>query len=141
MTSGEISYAGPPTTSRRVLELDLRRSLIAKGYQPTVAIDGQRYVCDWGRWRFEIPADRPVHVSVHIEHRRPVGAASLILDPSQPPQLEYSAPAHLSQPGSLGPQGTTTAKGKGTMGCLLVGLVLTLLCAVLFIAAMALTIT
>ncbi len=123
-----IPYGGQPAASKRVLDLCLKRSLISKGSSPVVGIDGLSYISSWGRHLFEIPADRPVHLSVHIQRRAQVGTASLVLSPQELATVDYSAPAYLSYPGSMGPRGTTAAKGAVLQGCLgvVIGLALLL---------------
>ena len=121
-----IPYGGQPAASKRVLDFCLKPSLISKGSSPVVGIDGLSYSSSWGRHLFEIPADRPVHLSVHIQRQAQVGTASLVLSPQELAMLDYSAPANLSYPGSMGPRGTTAAKGAVLQGCLLGGLAVSL---------------
>lgn len=125
-----IPWAGDRAAPLRVLTIDLRSTALTKGISPAVLLDGRQYVVGWGRVSLEIPAARPVHVTVLALHRRPLAAASLVLMPDQQPVLEYSAPSHLSRPGDLGPPGTTQHHGLGFQGCLLVALLLVLLAAV-----------
>jgi hypothetical protein len=132
--SDVISYGGQPPGSRRVLELDLRRSAVARGRHPIVTVDGLAYTCEWGLVRLEIPADRATHLSVHIDGPRHIGAATAMVGPDQPAVLAYAAPANLSYPGALGAPGATKARGRGLQGCLLVGLALTLLLLIGFLA-------
>ena len=128
-----IPYGGQPAASKRVLDLCLKPSLISKGSSPVVGIDGLSYSSSWGRHLFEIPADRPVHLSVHIQRKAKVGTASLVLSPQELATLDYSAPANLSYPGSMGPRGTTAAKGAVLQSCLLVGLAISLALLLLFL--------
>ena len=134
--AGVIPYGGQSTAHLRMLELELHKTMVVRRLLPTVGIDGLSYVSAWGKCMFEIPADRPVHISVHVEHRGQVGATSLVLNPDQPATLDYSAPANMSYQGSLGVRGTTSARGRGLQGCLLVGLVVSLVLLVGFIAVL-----
>ena len=128
-----IPYGGPPAASLRMLDLQLIRSPWAWTYKPlgqsqpvTVGIDGLSYIRSWGRHLFEIPADRHVNLSVHIVSNTQAGTAWLVLSPHEPAVLDYSAPANINFSGSIGPRGTTSAKGAGLQGCLLAGLVIAL---------------
>ena len=128
--SALIPWAGERAAPLRVLSVDLRPTTLTRGISPAVLLDGRQYVVGWGSVALEVPADRPVHVTVLALHRRPLAAASLVLMPDQEPVLEYSAPSHLSRPGDLGRPGTTQHHGRGLQGCLLGALLLVLLAAV-----------
>ena len=119
-----IPWAGDRTAALRVLTIDLRPTALTRGISPAVLLDGRQYVVTWGRVDLEVPADRPVHVTVLALHRRPLAAASLVLVPDQQSVLEYSAPSHLARPGDLGGPGTTQHHGRGMQGCLLAALLL-----------------
>lgn len=125
-----IPYSGEVAGPTRRLDLTLNRSMILRGFSPTVSIDGRSYLVKWGRVAFEVPAERPVHVAVWVEYRRQVGAASVLLSPEVPPVLEYAAPAQFAFAGQLGAPGTVRRKGGAYLGCmlaLLIGAVLLLL--------------
>ena len=122
-----IPWAGDRSAPPRLLTLDLRATALTRGVSPAVVIDGRQYVVDWGRVLLEVPADRPVHLTVLTLHRRPLAAASTVLTPDREPVLEYSAPSHLSRPGDLGSPGTTRHLGRGYQGCLLAVLLLVVL--------------
>jgi len=84
------AHAGP----RRTLVLHL---IVGSGgprsTPPVVGIDGRQYVVVWGSVAFEIPADRSVHVSIHL-HRDQMGwAASTLLPPGPDLTLTYEAKA------------------------------------------------
>lgn len=104
-----IPYAGNHQGPRRVLRLNTRRGAVAKA-GVTVGIDGAHYHQPWGWAAFEIPADRPVHVSV-AQGGGPVGVAATMLTPDQPAELEYRGPAALYLAGAIGAPGTVKQRG------------------------------
>ncbi|MEV7550424.1 hypothetical protein AB0N89_12440 [Amycolatopsis sp. NPDC089917] len=64
---GVIPYVDNHDGSRRLLTVEIRPfGTLARIYVPFVSIDGRQYVVSWGAITFEIPADRNVHVSVHL---------------------------------------------------------------------------
>ncbi len=72
--------------AKRVLTLELTsgNAMVIDKHRPIVSIDGRQYVVVWGLVSFEIPAERNVHVSVHI-HGNVVGqTASVLLPPGGP---------------------------------------------------------
>jgi hypothetical protein len=75
-----IPYAGNHIGPRRLLTLALRRGLL--GSQGAyVSIDGRTHVLPWGTAIFEVPADRPVMVSVYQVGLTMVGLATTTLMP------------------------------------------------------------
>ncbi len=82
------AHAGP----RRLLVLTLARSssMLTGKVPPVVGIDGRQYVVVWGTVSFEIPADRAVHVSVHVPGERMTQAASALLPPGDSLSLGYT---------------------------------------------------
>ena len=82
-TPGVIPYVEAHDGPRRLLTLDLTtgNSMVRDKYRPIASIDGRQYVVVWGPVSWEIPADRNVHVSVHLEGDYIAQAASLILEP------------------------------------------------------------
>lgn len=114
-----IPYVGSHAGPRRTLTLALRGPWGSR--QPVhVTVDGSTYVLSLGGpvW-FEVPADRPVHVSVHQQLNQTTGHASTVLMHWAPPELEYRAPHLSAYAGELGPPGTTRSRG-GCAGALLV---------------------
>jgi len=126
-TAAPIPWAGDRTVPLRVLTLHLRPTLLTRFVSPAVLVDGRQYLVAWGWVTLEVPADRPVHITVVVLHRRPLGAASLVLEPEQRAVLEYSAPARLIRTGDLGSTGATRHRGRGLLGCLVVGVLLVVL--------------
>jgi hypothetical protein len=99
-----IPYVDHYSGATRVLTLDLTsgNSMVVDKHRPIVSIDGRQYVVVWGPVSFEIPAERNVHVSVHL-HGNVVGqVASLLLPPGGPVALRY-ATHYTSGVGSLTP--------------------------------------
>ncbi|MCW2835640.1 MAG: hypothetical protein JWN68_3593 [Nocardioides sp.] len=84
-TPGVIPYVEFHTGPRRLLTIDLslNSKALVKWY-PIVSIDGRQYVVVPGPVSWEIPADRNVHVSAHLDGevlgRAP---ASFILPPGE----------------------------------------------------------
>ena len=81
-------HQGPRRTL--LLHLTTGNPLVAAKIPPIVSIDGRQYVVYWGPVTFEIPADRAVHVSVHVEGDAIVQAASALLPPGESLQLTYA---------------------------------------------------
>lgn len=86
---GLISYVDHYAGAMRALTLALTtgNTLVAGKYRPVVSIDGRQYVVVWGEVSFEIPADRNVHISVHLEGDILGQAASMLLPPGAERQV------------------------------------------------------
>ena len=84
-----IPYVDQHEGPRRVVLLHLVRSSNVASV-PIVGVDGRSYVVVWGTIAFELPADRPVHLSVHLQLDRLAYAASTLLMPQHKPELTYS---------------------------------------------------
>ncbi|KQY50158.1 MULTISPECIES: hypothetical protein [unclassified Nocardioides] len=100
-----IPYVDFHTGATRLLSLNLTtgNGMVHSKYRPLASIDGRQYVVVWGLVSFEIPADRNVHVSVHLEGDIIGQAASLILPPGDA-QVRYTYETHYgSGIGSLTP--------------------------------------
>lgn len=97
-----IPYVEHHTGARRLLTLHLTtgNDLVRATIPPIVGIDGRSFVVYWGAVTFEVPADRNVHVSVHVEGNPIVQAASALLGPGESLALTY-ATDHPSGRGSL----------------------------------------
>ena len=114
-----IPYVGNHDGPRRTLTLMLRGPW--RDRTPAhVTVDGSTYVLPLGgpAW-FEVPADRPVHVSVHQQHQHTTGHASTVLMHWAPPELEYRGPHLQGFAGEIGPPGTTSSRGKGCVSVLI----------------------
>jgi hypothetical protein len=91
-TPNVIPYVDPHDGPRRLLTIDISTHIFHAGaYIPFAGIDGRQYVVSWGAVSFEIPADRNVHVSVHLQSNGGAGYtpspfASIILYPNPLPQ-------------------------------------------------------
>ncbi|MEU6718488.1 hypothetical protein ABZ897_44090 [Nonomuraea sp. NPDC046802] len=109
MSETPIPYAGDHDGPTRVLQLHMRRGVVAKA-GVTVGIDGAHYHQRWGRADFEIPADKPVHVVVS-QGGGQIGVAATELTPAQPSELEYRGPAALYLAGTIGAPGTVKQRG------------------------------
>ncbi|MGO2110594.1 MAG: hypothetical protein ACTH31_03180 [Pseudoclavibacter sp.] len=77
---GVIPYVEAYSGARRLLTLDGISSGNAV-LPPVVSIDGRQYFTFWGRVTFEIPAERGVHLSVHLEGDSIRGARSALIPP------------------------------------------------------------
>ncbi|WP_410655808.1 hypothetical protein [Amycolatopsis sp. lyj-112] len=64
---GVIPYVDNHSGLRRLLTIDISSHRQAAVFVPLASIDGRQYVVSWGAITFEIPADRNVHVSVHLQ--------------------------------------------------------------------------
>ena len=84
-TPGVIPYVEYHTGGTRMLTLDLTtgNSMVRDKYRPIASIDGRQYVVVWGPVTWEVPSDRNVHVSVHLEGEYVAQAASMILEPGE----------------------------------------------------------
>jgi hypothetical protein len=103
---GVIPYVEFHPGPRRVLTLNLTsgNGMVVSKYRPIVSIDGRQYVVIWGAVPFEVPADRNVHVSVHLEGDIVGQVASMLLPPGDQP-LAFRYETHYgSGVGSLAPQ-------------------------------------
>jgi hypothetical protein len=100
--AGVIPYVDWHTGERRLLTLHLTsgNSMLTGKTPPVVSIDGRQYLVYWGSVSFEVPADRAVHVSVHVEAERIGQAASALLPPGNSVVLTYSTD-FMSGQGSL----------------------------------------
>jgi hypothetical protein len=89
---GVIPYVEHHTGERRVLTLHLTSStsMFTGKTTPIVGIDGRQYLVYWGSVSFEIPADRAVHLSVHIEVERIGQVATALLPPGPAVTMTYS---------------------------------------------------
>ncbi len=102
-TPGVICYVEFHTGPRRLLTIDLTtgNSQARARYRPVASIDGRQYVVVWGPVSWEIPADRNVHVSVHLEGDHLTQTASLILPPGAERAVLVYATDYTSGIGSL----------------------------------------
>jgi len=103
-----IPYVEHHQGPRRVLTLQLTtgNSMVASKYRPIVSIDGRQYVVLWGPVHFEVPADRNVHVSVHLEGDLVSQVASMLVGPGEA-NLAFRYETHYSSSaGSLTPEPT-----------------------------------
>lgn len=100
--AGVIPYVEHHLGERRVLTLHLTtgNSLLGGKTTPVVSIDGRQYLVYWGSVSFEVPADRAVHVSVHVEVERVGQVASALLPPGGSLAMTY-ATDFMSGVGSL----------------------------------------
>ncbi len=101
-----IPYVEHHQGTRRVLTLQLTtgNAAVSSKYRPIVSIDGRQYVVVWGPVHFEIPADRNVHVSVHLEGDLVSQVASSLLGPGEE-NLAFRYETHYgSGSGSLTPE-------------------------------------
>ncbi|SEF29442.1 hypothetical protein SAMN05421837_104697 [Amycolatopsis pretoriensis] len=65
---GVIPYVDHHTGPRRLLTIDIPHlGHTVRAYAPIASVDGRQYIVSWGAVTFEIPADRNVHVSVHLQ--------------------------------------------------------------------------
>ncbi|KZB83393.1 hypothetical protein [Amycolatopsis regifaucium] len=89
---GVIPYVDNHDGPRRLLTIDVPPVSMnaVRHYLPFTSIDGRQYVVSWGSISFEIPADRNVHVSVHLQTNYGAGLtstpyASIVLAPHPSP--------------------------------------------------------
>lgn len=99
---GVIPYVEHHAGERRVLTLHLSsgRGLATSTTPPIVSVDGRQYLVYWGSVHFEIPADRAVHLSVHVEAERITQVASALLPPGNALAMTYTTD-YMSGQGSL----------------------------------------
>ncbi|MVA75290.1 hypothetical protein GC722_04490 [Auraticoccus sp. F435] len=86
-----IPYVEHHAGGRRLLTVRLEVGA-TRAVAPVVAVDGRAYVVTWPVAVFEIPADRPVHVSVHLMGMLSPCPASVLLFPASQPELTYRVP-------------------------------------------------
>lgn len=100
--AGVIPYVEAHTGERRLLTLHLTsgNSLLSSRTPPIVSVDGRQYLVYWGAVSFEVPADRAVHVSVHVEVERIGQVATTLLPPGGSVTLTYATDFQSGQ-GSL----------------------------------------
>lgn len=81
---GVIPYVDYHQGARRLLTLDLTsgNAVAVSRHRPIVSVDGRQYLVVWGPVTFEIPADRNVHISVHVEADYVTQVASMIVAPA-----------------------------------------------------------
>ncbi|WP_090591596.1 hypothetical protein [Auraticoccus monumenti] len=84
-----IPYVEVHAGEKRHLLLRFEAPLSGRAGAYVVGVDGRPYVVTWPAVVFEIPADRPVHVSVHVTGEEAPYAASLLLFPASRPELTY----------------------------------------------------
>lgn len=84
-----IPYVEAHDGEKRHLFIRFEAPLSGMAGAYVVGIDGRAFVVTWAAVVFEIPADRPVHVSVHVTGEETPYAASLLLFPASRPQLTY----------------------------------------------------
>jgi hypothetical protein len=109
---GVIPYVDHHTGPKRLLTLEIPHlGHTVRAYAPIASVDGRQYVVSWGSVTFEIPADRNVHVSVHLHtnsgHDHTITPfASIVLSPHPAPLrlLAQFVPAQ-------GPQGALVPVG------------------------------
>ncbi|RZQ65344.1 hypothetical protein [Amycolatopsis suaedae] len=89
---GVIPYVDNHEGPRRLLTVEIPpvSGNAVRYYVPMASIDGRQYVVSWGAVSFEIPADRNVHVSVHLQTNHATGYtstpfASIVLVPHPGP--------------------------------------------------------
>lgn len=101
--AGVIPYVEFHSGPRRVLSLLLTtgNAVATSRHRPIVSIDGRQYLVIWGGVSFEIPADRGVHVSVHVEAEFVTQVASMLLPPTERPQTFRYETHYTSGVGSL----------------------------------------
>ena len=92
-------HVGPKRTL--VVNVTTQNKMLQGGkIPPVVSVDGRQYIVYWGTIPFEIPADRAVHVSVHVEGNAMTQAASALVPPGGDLTLTY-ATNYMSGIGSL----------------------------------------
>lgn len=94
---GVIPYVEWHQGKRRALTLNLTtgNGMVQSKYRPLVTVDGRQYVVLWAAVTFEVPADRNVHVSVHLEGEIVGQVASMLLAPGEAP-LAFTYATHYS---------------------------------------------
>lgn len=91
-TPNVIPYVEAHTGPRTTLTLHLKSSMGLGKRAPIASIDGRQYLVLWGTVTFEIPGDRNVHLSVHVETDAVLYAASTVLPPDpEPVTMAYAA--------------------------------------------------
>ncbi len=108
---GVIPYVDNHDGPRRLLTVEIPHyGRTVQWYAPIASIDGRQYVVSWGAVSFEIPADRNVHVSVHLQTNRGTEGmvtpfASTVLPP-HPAPMRLTARFSPERPeGALTPTG------------------------------------
>lgn len=103
----------PPATRRMAITLRRWPLNIYLGFRPTIVVEGRGQPTQWGEGTWQVPADRETTVSVFLFRAGlRFGKAEHVLKPADEPALEYRAPVIFLFPGSLGPRGTTTHRGR-----------------------------
>ena len=108
---GVIPYVDNHDGPRRLLTVDIPHyGRAVQWYAPIASIDGRQYVVSWGAVSFEIPADRNVHVSVHLQTNRGTEGmvtpfASVVLPPHPAPMRLITQFTPARPEGTLAPVG------------------------------------
>jgi hypothetical protein len=109
---GVIPYVDHHDGPRRLLAIEIPHlGHTVRAYAPIASIDGRQYVVSWGAVSFEIPADRNVHVSVHLHtnsgHEHTITPFASTVLPPHPAPIRLLAQFAPSQ----GPQGALVPVG------------------------------
>lgn len=78
---GVIPYVDVHDGPKRYVTFHLARSGTTAAMSLVLGVDGRRYMVVEGAVSVEVPADRAVHLSVHLEGDRPAFVSSMLLEP------------------------------------------------------------
>lgn len=79
----------------RRIEITMRKPWFALYWfvRPTLVIAGRTQPVQWGLGTWQVPTDEPVTLGAFLFNRLwRFGQAELVLEPEQPPSIEYRAP-------------------------------------------------
>lgn len=103
-----------PTTRRIGLTLHKPWFALYFGIRPTLVIEGRGQPTQWGLGTWQVPADRPVSLSVFLFTRLwRFGQAEVTLLPDDDPAIEYRAPALPFVRGRIRPRRKTGVPTTG----------------------------
>ncbi|WP_232668061.1 hypothetical protein [Pseudonocardia sp. TRM90224] len=142
-TSALIPYGGYHVGPRRTVTVNLCRPRFSpEGLH--INVDGSTHVLPWGVVNLDVPADRPVTITVFQLAQHITGLATIVVPPGPSAELEYRSTgffggSHYNARGQIGPPGSFPApyRDHTLRNRLLVVILVPIATVVLFVVVMA----